>query len=886
MLVAMAAYAAVEIDGTTVTFSLDAPDAQSVYLTGDFNDWSETATPMEQTDGTWHVQLELEPRRYEYKFLVDGVYMEDPDNPKTNPDPYGGVNSVLVVPQAGDDEPALPQDAYADRVEPLKRIPDENVIEFTYENPDAEKVSVAGDFNDWSTEANPMTKGENGVWRTSIEIPAGKYEYKFVVDGNYITDPNNPKTVPDPYGGENSLLVVGEEVEAKPQAKPQPKPAAETAEGTYEYTFKYYNPSARQVNVAGDFNSWSPDATPMESDGEGNWTATVELEPGTYGYKFVVDGSWQPDPENPRTKPDGYGGVNSIIEISESGEIVEPEEEEGIVQRVSNTFANSRVYIGGKYTGIMESRWNRDGSGRFRLEVPRHRMEAYMRVTISDNVKALGALSFDTKDADRIYEAALAMDSAAVDLTTEKFRAQIYYNRPVGGLGDPLEIVGGSAMAGSPEVDLPFGLGTGGLKAEGKLFGTTISGMYSDRFNSWAAQLPSGALLDDLGRPTYGPFMEETVTPSPNPDAFTEYAIDVLGARASRPVGPLKLGVSLRMDSGNWWYSYADLDLPSLDDWIDSTGSTSDWFAIGRTEMLYGGDLHLEMDLFDVWTEYLGYSYKGGVVAGNRENEARDDNGPIDLQLGSREGYLGGAGIEFKLFDMMKIGGEYSSLMYSPPEDSGLYLNPEPSTDGDGRIDMSYYELVPDSSKIWWEGLDVKIGLMKYFPITIHGGLEKLDDGFAGVRRDVSKLGFETKGSVLWDFLLYDIYGDWASAEYSDGGTQTEFLSKYALSVNLTDNWYFGIDAVYHTVKKIDENDSTLWDGISTPVYTYVQYSPVENVRMQIYWGVHPAMANGWIAGRREFVDEYIRENGATFAEAWEKLEDVRQIGFRGEIDF
>ncbi|MCD6502034.1 hypothetical protein J7L01_05485, partial [bacterium] len=55
-------------------------------------------------------------------------------------------------------------------------------------------------------------------------------------------------------------------------------------------TLHYKNPSAKEVFVAGSFNDWSESATPMESDGEGNWSATLDLAPGRYEYKFVVDG--------------------------------------------------------------------------------------------------------------------------------------------------------------------------------------------------------------------------------------------------------------------------------------------------------------------------------------------------------------------------------------------------------------------------------------------------------------------------------------------------------------------------------------------------------------------------------------------------------------------
>ncbi len=74
------------------------------------------------------------------------------------------------------------------------------------------------------------------------------------------------------------------------------------------------DPPAKSVAVAGSFNNWSRDAAPMsDDDGDGIWEATLSLEPETYPYKFVVDGTeWFADPDNPRTVPDGFGGVNSI----------------------------------------------------------------------------------------------------------------------------------------------------------------------------------------------------------------------------------------------------------------------------------------------------------------------------------------------------------------------------------------------------------------------------------------------------------------------------------------------------------------------------------------------------------------------------------------------
>lgn len=78
-------------------------------------------------------------------------------------------------------------------------------IRFTYEDAYATRVSLAGAFNNWSTTANPMTK-EDGIWTVTVDLGTGKHEYKFVVDNQWIADPDNPVTAGE-YG--NSVVNVG-----------------------------------------------------------------------------------------------------------------------------------------------------------------------------------------------------------------------------------------------------------------------------------------------------------------------------------------------------------------------------------------------------------------------------------------------------------------------------------------------------------------------------------------------------------------------------------------------------------------------------------------------------------------------------------------------------
>jgi hypothetical protein len=84
--------------------------------------------------------------------------------------------------------------------------------------------------------------------------------------------------------------------------------------------FNYQNTEAKRVYLVGDFNYWSPRSDPMKDpNGDGNWALFFPLAPGTYSYKFVVDGRWMHDPHNPLDEPDGFGGRNSLVRVPAPG---------------------------------------------------------------------------------------------------------------------------------------------------------------------------------------------------------------------------------------------------------------------------------------------------------------------------------------------------------------------------------------------------------------------------------------------------------------------------------------------------------------------------------------------------------------------------------------
>jgi len=85
----------------------------------------------------------------------------------------------------------------------------EDAVIFVTLYPRAKSVEIAGDFNNWKPSELPMQKvGSSGIWQTKMELPAGKYHYRLVVDGKWQQDPYNENSEMNPYGESNSILVV------------------------------------------------------------------------------------------------------------------------------------------------------------------------------------------------------------------------------------------------------------------------------------------------------------------------------------------------------------------------------------------------------------------------------------------------------------------------------------------------------------------------------------------------------------------------------------------------------------------------------------------------------------------------------------------------------
>ena len=79
----------------------------------------------------------------------------------------------------------------------------------------AQEVFVAGSFNDWDARATPMERGPDGDWEVALELPPGRHEFKFLIDGEWCCEPgcdsrkaDCEKCVPNSFGTMNRVIDI------------------------------------------------------------------------------------------------------------------------------------------------------------------------------------------------------------------------------------------------------------------------------------------------------------------------------------------------------------------------------------------------------------------------------------------------------------------------------------------------------------------------------------------------------------------------------------------------------------------------------------------------------------------------------------------------------
>jgi hypothetical protein len=247
-------------DGMACFFLPLHSQAKSVYLSGSFNYWSTMQLPMHRSDSGWVTCLSLPPGKHLYKYIVDGRWIQDPNNRLRERDGNRGYNSIV----------------YAC-----------NVLFSLEGHHNARRVSLAGSFNNWKPGELMMKKTRAG-WELPLYVREGTHTYKYVVDNNWIPDPANPVQRDDGAGNINSVIAIGD---------------------TLMFSLKGHA-DADRVILSGNFNAWNTRELVMEKR-NGIWQLPYVLGPGNYEYKYIVDGIWITDPDNPFTRGQG-DFINSL----------------------------------------------------------------------------------------------------------------------------------------------------------------------------------------------------------------------------------------------------------------------------------------------------------------------------------------------------------------------------------------------------------------------------------------------------------------------------------------------------------------------------------------------------------------------------------------------
>lgn len=239
---------------------------KQVYLAGSFNDWNPSNIKMKKEEKRWYLEAWLKEGTHSYKFIADNAWMYDVSNPNKLPDGHGDYNSVFAI---GD------------------------TVMFQLDNySNAQSVILAGSFNNWNTQELHM-KRKGDSWVLPYVLGAGNHEYKFIVDGQWITDPKNALTKTS-SGITNSLLILHP-----------------------NHTFVLNgNSNAKKVIVTGTFNDWDKEGFLMKKVNN-QWVFQLHLPQGKTLYKFIVDGNWIIDPENGDWEENAEGTGNSILWVTE-----------------------------------------------------------------------------------------------------------------------------------------------------------------------------------------------------------------------------------------------------------------------------------------------------------------------------------------------------------------------------------------------------------------------------------------------------------------------------------------------------------------------------------------------------------------------------------------
>jgi len=146
----------------------------------------------------WHQQILsflIEPRRVRVRPLSLGL--------------AAAALTALVLMPRGRDTGTLPGEPNS-IVQTVSSTTPEVYVQFVFANPNAQSVTVAGDFNSWQTSGVALRDPDgDGVWTGLVALRPGQHKYMFIVNGKeWVTDPGAERYVDDGFGMRNAVINV------------------------------------------------------------------------------------------------------------------------------------------------------------------------------------------------------------------------------------------------------------------------------------------------------------------------------------------------------------------------------------------------------------------------------------------------------------------------------------------------------------------------------------------------------------------------------------------------------------------------------------------------------------------------------------------------------
>jgi len=217
--------------------------------------------------------------------------------------------------------------------------------------------------------------------------------------------------------------------------------------------FSFTQENIGSVSVAGSFNDWDTNANRLQKDENGIWKAVIVIPEGSYSYKFVVDGNWISDEENPKTVEDGYGGTNSLVEVT--GDRASSNTTEKLIKKSSAL--NPKVYFDGRY--YTKNIMIKDDMSRYMLEKPYHDINLGIEVKLNPQMTGYTVLNINnTREAVDMWKTHLNYKRTLLKLDADYFEVNAFDNTGVAVFNDPLNIIGGQGY-----YDYDFGYDYRGL---------------------------------------------------------------------------------------------------------------------------------------------------------------------------------------------------------------------------------------------------------------------------------------------------------------------------------------------------------------------------------------------------------------------------------------